>query len=119
MGSGILKSVDGGENISLIFVGLIISALMIDPVEPDRLYAGGVDVGDPTLPQAAVFESRDRGETWSHLEGPGGGGGVTALLLNRNDPNVLYAGTSGLGVFMTDVSEPLTSVNNPLWTGQE
>lgn len=117
LGAGILKSVDGGDSISVIPVGLIMSALIIDPVISRRLYVGG-RVVSPGL-RAAVFQSRDRGETWTDLDGPGGDGGVTALLLNRNDSNVLYAGTNGIGVFMTDVSELTTSVNGMVWRGHK
>jgi hypothetical protein len=63
---------------------LAVAALAIDPVNPDRIFAGTIGGG--------FFKSTDGGARWSNV-----GLNVrfgTALAINPVSPNVIYAGTA-------------------------
>lgn len=75
------------------------------PTEPDTLYAGVEDAG--------LFVSRDRGTSWSEIEGltrrpgrakwnPGGGGlCLHTILINPKNPSEMWVGISAVGIFRT------------------
>jgi photosystem II stability/assembly factor-like uncharacterized protein len=76
------------------------------PSEPDVLYCG--------VEPAALFESRDAGETWTLVEGlhghehrpkwqPGGGGlCLHTIILDPADPRRMLIAISAAGVYRTD-----------------
>jgi photosystem II stability/assembly factor-like uncharacterized protein len=78
-------------------------ALVIDPTDPDVLYAGGVTGG--------VWKSADAGASWAPLDDTMLNLAVASLALDPTDPATLYAGTGegvfgntthrGLGIFKT------------------
>lgn len=78
-------------------------ALVVDPVRPLTLYAGGVDGG--------VWKTSDGGASWTPLGDLLPSLAVTALVLDPKDRRVLYAGTGegfanadavrGAGIFKT------------------
>jgi len=90
--SGILRSRNSGVWWSRFNAGLSLSEvtdLALDPLDPDRLFAGGDD---------GVFASADEGEHWS----ASGAGletcpSITALIVDPRD-GVLYAGTARYGL---------------------
>lgn len=74
--------------------------LAIDPSTPTTLYAGIDDVpfytGDDdtvTAGVGGVFKSIDGGTTWNNIGLTGAA--VTLLVIDRTQPNVLYAATEG------------------------
>ena len=95
---GLLKSADGG--VSWSGTGLMnttIGLLAIDPAHTNILYALTNDVRGP-------FKSLDSGASWSPVNnGLGGlsdtGARMTALVIDPDDSNILYVGTTGGGVF--------------------
>jgi hypothetical protein len=86
---GIYKSVDGAR---WTFVHpLLATALAVDLVEPDVLWAG---VSWTTEYQAVVLKSSDAGRTWGKADfGIQAylGYGITQIAIDPADPNVLYA----------------------------
>lgn len=76
------------------------------PSQPDTYYAGAED--------AALFVSRDRGETWNELDaltkhptrphwGPGAGGmGLHTIIVDPNNADRLWVAMSSVGVFRSD-----------------
>jgi photosystem II stability/assembly factor-like uncharacterized protein len=107
LSSGIIKSIDGGINWTMIkhgHYGSIPSTLEIDPRHPDMLYTGtgGLYGGYP-------FKSTNGGESWFRIDpdsnwfcAPGGGGiicidplesGVTAIAVDPANTNTVYFGT--------------------------
>jgi photosystem II stability/assembly factor-like uncharacterized protein len=61
-GHGVYKSTDAGETWSPVNQGMLdyrISALAVDPIRPETVYAGG-DSGE-------LFKSTDGGQTWADL----------------------------------------------------
>jgi len=106
--TGVLKSTDGGAHwgtTDLSNTG--VSVLAIDPVNPSVLYAGTSGFGGyPSHPMTfrGLFKSIDSGTSWSAINNGladlvGKVPSITALAVDPNNPNKLYAGTSGRGVF--------------------
>ncbi len=92
-GDGMFKSTDGGE--TWRYAGLrdthTISAIVIDPKNPDVVYAssmGHVFVPDP---QRGVFKSTDGGKTWNKILFVDDKTGAIDLVMEPDNPNVLYA----------------------------
>ena len=69
--------------------------LVIDPTQPDTIYAAGVNGG--------VWKSLDAGAGWTPLDDFLPNLAVSALAIDPTNPSVLYAGT-GEGVFPGSVS---------------
>jgi photosystem II stability/assembly factor-like uncharacterized protein len=112
IGSGVLKSVDGGASWATANGALPtanVQALAIDPSTPSTLFAG-TDTG--------VFKSTDGGQSWAAANGDLAGApqvSVNSLAIDSGSPATLYAATSS-GVFKTiDGAANWTSINAGLW----
>lgn len=90
----IYKTTDGGLNWADSSAGLTsadIRALLVDPVNPNILYAaGGGTSGNP----GGVFKSYDGGATWHSTSIGLPADAALALSLDPGNHNKLYAGTS-------------------------
>ncbi len=62
-----------------------VSAVVCDPVNPDRYFIAGADGG--------VWRTLDSGETWAPLTDFMPTTAMGALAMDPHDPNVIYAGT--------------------------
>ncbi len=92
-GTGIFKTVDGGQSWKEMNRGLIdkvVRSLVINPEQPNILYAGTWH---------GVYITKDGGDNWS--ADPQGiyDVDVRALALDPTDPNIVYACTQPRGVF--------------------
>lgn len=67
---------------------LVVSALAVDFVNPDVLWAG---VSWGTELRSVLVKSEDRGRTWGKADYGIQSGYVSAILVNPNDPNILWA----------------------------
>lgn len=67
---------------------LVVSALAVDWVNPDVLWAG---VGWGTELRSVLVKSEDGGRTWGKADHGIESGYVSAILVNPNDPNMLWA----------------------------
>jgi len=99
---GLFKTSDGGatwENVLEIDEWTGVTDVMIDPRNPDRLYAAtwqrhrtiaGLVSGGPGT---GIHRSEDGGETWERLEGglPTGNLGKTGIAISPQNPDVIYA----------------------------
>ncbi len=86
---GVSRSFDGGatwQESEVDSSGSFVSSLLLDPSDPDVLFAGT---------SAGVYVSRDAGASWQALAGGLPPGGVTGLALRPGTPNTLYAATAG------------------------
>jgi photosystem II stability/assembly factor-like uncharacterized protein len=99
-GMGVLKSTDGGQTWTLLgqstFNQLAISRIVIDPTNPDTVYAATspYSVGGPSTPSGGgVYKSTDGGQTWSLMTASAfpGSNAVVDLDINPDDPKTLYA----------------------------
>ncbi|MEL6796183.1 MAG: hypothetical protein AAFO89_05100, partial [Planctomycetota bacterium] len=85
--------ITGWEPIGPGNIGGRTRGFVIDPTNPDILYAGGVAGG--------VWKSTDAGASWTPTGDTLINLAVASLAIDPNDPQVLYAGT-GEGVFNAD-----------------
>src|SRR5690606_15493248 len=74
-------------------IGGRIRAIAVHPSDPNTVYLGAVAGG--------VWNSVDAGSTWAPLSDFMGNLAVCALIIDPNNPNVLYGGT-GEGFFNLD-----------------
>ena len=117
-GDGVYKSVDGGK--SWTFLGLKetrqISRVRVHPTNPDIVYvAAQGHVWGPNADRG-VFRSRDGGKSWQKVLFRNDSTGVSDLVMDPANPNVLYAalwqagrtpwllvsGGAGSGIFKTE-----------------
>ena len=118
-GVGVFKSTNGGGSWIVINTGLTnrsVSALVLDPADPDTLYAGTV-AGFFPGPLGGVFRSTNAGGNWTAISAGLTSTDVTALAIHPSAPATLYAGTSGGGVFKsTDSGGTWAAANTGLTT---
>ncbi len=99
---GLFKTTDGGQtwkNILSKGEWTGVTDLIIDPRNPDRLYAAtwqhhrtvAAYVGGG--PESGIYMSEDGGENWSELKSglPSGNKGKIGLAISPQNPDVLYA----------------------------
>ncbi|MBI9052150.1 MAG: hypothetical protein JEZ00_22230 [Anaerolineaceae bacterium] len=109
-GHGVFKSIDGGESwfainneFDFTLNGPMpsIDNLSIDPVHPEIIYA---EVGG-----SVIYRSLNGGENWSDFseglflywrEGP-----ISPIIFDPTNPEILYVGTRGNGVFTTRLTK--------------
>lgn len=106
-GVGLLKSTDGGASwlqlAEATFGGRCFSKIVVDPSNPQRLFAAITPAGGFPEKAAAknhplkdgpigVFRSLDGGISWTQLSGGLPNQAATDLAMSPSDPDVLYAG---------------------------
>jgi photosystem II stability/assembly factor-like uncharacterized protein len=97
---GVFKSADGGAN--WINIGLLVGAttLVLDPGDPNTIYAAAGNFGTGFL---GVFKSTDDGGNWTPinkgLAGLDSRTTVNAIVVAPNNRSTLYVATSGRGVY--------------------
>jgi photosystem II stability/assembly factor-like uncharacterized protein len=116
-GDGVYKTTDGGK--TWVYVGLAdtrqISRVKVHPKNPDVVYVGAM--GHVYAPNSArgVYRSADGGKSWKRILFRNDSTGVSDLVMDPSDPNVLYAalwqagrkpwqlssGGAGSGIFKT------------------
>jgi len=88
-GSGVYKTVNGGENWVVASKGIsnpFIYSLAIDPTNHHIIYAGTYGGG--------IFKSLDAGETWISISsGLNMPAVIYVITIDNNNPSVIYAGT--------------------------
>ncbi len=120
------RSTDGGENWAQVaetitaginlhdpdpdLPGAVLTALAVDPHNPERLYAG--------FQRGALMVSEDGGLTWrSSSSGLNPETSVSDLVADPAHPGVLYAATVDSGVYVsTDSGATWTAINEGLLT---
>jgi photosystem II stability/assembly factor-like uncharacterized protein len=92
-GDGVYKSIDAGKTWS--HIGLeetrSIARVRVNPANPDIVYVAAL--GDPwgPNPERGVFRSKDGGRTWKKILFRSEKAGAIDLVMDPNNPNVLYA----------------------------
>ncbi|MDX1524224.1 MAG: hypothetical protein R3264_21520 [Anaerolineae bacterium] len=103
--SGLYRSRDNGVTWEMVSANpdLIFNTLAVDPVEKKTLFAG--TDGGPLGTTNNVWRSTDGGKTWHNfnLSLPASPDrivpAVTAVLVDPHQPEILYVGTDGQGVY--------------------
>jgi len=92
-GNGIYKSTDAGK--TWHFVGLgdthTISNIVVDPKNPDIVYASSMGHVFVPNPDRGVFKSTDGGKTWQKVLFVDDKTGAINLVMDPSHPDVLYA----------------------------
>jgi photosystem II stability/assembly factor-like uncharacterized protein len=103
---GVHKSMDGGQTWTRMNTGfgneenLDVVALAVHPTHPDTLYAVTADA--PYHDRSSgrgIFKTTDGGMHWQPINKGLGVLNFNAITLDPNNPSVLYAGSSGNGLF--------------------
>ncbi len=92
-GNGVYKSVDGGKTWEHkgLYETRHIARIAIDPRDNDVVYVAAVGQLWDTNPERGVFRTRDGGDTWEHVLSVDADTGAVDLVMDRNDPNTLFA----------------------------
>jgi photosystem II stability/assembly factor-like uncharacterized protein len=90
---GLWKSTDGGQTVSQLPGIGAVTALLLDPADPQVIYAATPHGGLPS----DVLVSRDGGATWGELAP--GLGSLQIFQLALGPAGALYAGTGGASVW--------------------
>jgi len=117
LGGGIYKSLDAGKTWKAM--GLektkCIHRIIIDPTNPDVVYAGAIGNPYDEHPERGVYKTTDGGETWTKVLYTNDTSGTADLVMDPSNPNKLLAamwqhrrtpwsfnsGGKGSGLFMT------------------
>jgi photosystem II stability/assembly factor-like uncharacterized protein len=108
---GIYRSQNNGRTWEVVGAGpgVTLNTLAVHPVNHQVLYAGAS--GGPVATSNNLWRSDDGGQTWQKffLSLPGNVDGlipaVTALAIDPYQPESLYVGTEGQGVYKFDVGQ--------------
>ena len=94
-GDGVYKSKDGGK--TWRHLGLketqAISRIRIHPTNPDIVYVAALGHPYGDNEERGVFKSTDGGNTWKKVLYVSPKAGAADLIIDRTNPNVLYAST--------------------------
>jgi photosystem II stability/assembly factor-like uncharacterized protein len=87
-GSGLYRTTNGGASWSWVLPDVLVTALAVDPSDPDTLYAGAVSRDGE---DGIVYKSEDGGSTWETLVPEEPFGPISDLLVLPADPQTVYA----------------------------
>ena len=94
-GDGVYKTKDGGK--TWRHLGLketqAVSRIRIHPTDPDIVYVAALGHPYGDNEERGVFRSKDGGNSWQKVLYVSPKAGAVDLIIDRNDPNVLYAST--------------------------
>ncbi len=116
-GYGIYKSLDGGKSWKAMGLEKTrhIHRIVIDPTNPDIVYAGAIGSPWGEHPERGVFKTIDGGLTWKKILFTNNKSGIADLVMDPTNPNKLIAamwehkrdpwffksGGEGSGLYMT------------------
>lgn len=93
-GDGVWKTTDGGK--TWTYMGLAdtrqIADIVVHPTNPDLVYVAALGHVWAPNAQRGVFRSKDGGKSWEKILYKNDSTGVVDLVMDPNNPNVLYAG---------------------------
>ena len=123
-GNGILKSTDGGNTWNHVsgdyFQGVAVSRLIVDPANPNHVYAavlrgrgGSRRVTPAEHSRFGIWESTDGGTSWKLLREVPEANGATDLEMDPQNPSILYASFWGDAMYKsTDAGATWTRIMN-------
>ncbi|MCF6270015.1 MAG: T9SS type A sorting domain-containing protein [Melioribacteraceae bacterium] len=106
---GMYKSIDGGNSWDKILDKSRIVDIAIDPTDNNLIYAANQNwyiFNDEVDP--GIFRSKNGGADWENITANLGHTFIKFIELHPNNPNLLFLGTDGGGVWVTDL---VTDVN--------
>lgn len=93
IGEGIYKTLDGGKTWKLMGLEKTrnIHRVIIDPNNPDVVYAAAIGNPYGIHPERGVFKTTDGGETWKKILYTNDSSGTAELVMDPSNPNKLIA----------------------------
>ncbi len=117
IGEGIFKTLDGGKTWKRMGLEKTrnIHRIIVDPTNPNTVYAGAIGNPFAEHPDRGVFKTTDGGETWNKILYTNDTSGVADMVMDPSNPNKLFAamwqhrrtpwslssGGPGSGLYMT------------------
>lgn len=117
IGEGIFKTMDGGRTWKRMGLEKTrnIHRLLIDPNNPNTVYAGAIGNPYAEHPERGLFKTTDGGETWTKVLYTNDTSGVADMIMDPTNPNKLFvamwqhrrtpysfkSGGKGSGLYMT------------------
>ena len=94
VGQGVYKSLDAGKTWNLAGLEKTgrISRLVIDPKNPDIVFACALGHAYGPQPERGVFRTGDGGKTWVQVLKVDENTGCSDLIMDPNNPHILFAG---------------------------
>lgn len=91
IGEGIYKTLDGGKTWKRMGLENTrnIHRIIIDPTNPDIIYAGAIGNPYGIHPERGVFKTTDGGETWKKILYTNDTSGVADMIMDPTNPNKL------------------------------
>jgi photosystem II stability/assembly factor-like uncharacterized protein len=93
IGEGIYKSLDGGKTWKRMGLEKTrnIHRVVIDPTNPDVVYAGAIGNPYAEHPERGVYKTTDGGLTWNRILYTNESSGAADLVMDPSNPNKLIA----------------------------
>jgi len=93
-GDGVWKTTDGGKTWSAMGLAATrqIADIVVNPTNPDLVYVAALGHVWAPNPERGVYRSTDGGKSWQKILFRNDSTGAVDLVMDPNDPNVLYAG---------------------------
>jgi len=117
LGEGMYKTIDGGKSWKRMGLEKTrnIHRIIVDPSNPNTVYAGAIGNPYAEHPERGVFKTTDGGETWNKILFTNDTSGVADMIMDPSNPNKLFvamwqhrrtpwslsSGGSGSGLYMT------------------
>ncbi len=95
LGNGIYKSTDGGETFTPMGLEKTgrIGRILIDPREPDIVFAAAMGHCYGPQPERGIFRTTDGGQTWEKVLFVDENTGGAEMAMDPNNPQILFAST--------------------------
>ena len=94
MGKGVYRSTDAGKTWG--FLGLEntgrVSRIQVDPRDPDIAYVAALGHSYGPQQDRGIFRTKDGGKTWEHVLFVDENTGASDLVMDPNNPRILFAG---------------------------
>ena len=117
LGEGMYKTIDGGKSWKRMGLEKTrnIHRIIVDPSNPNTVYAGAIGNPYAEHPERGVFKTNDGGESWEKILFTNDTSGVADMIMDPSNPNKLFvamwqhrrtpwslsSGGPGSGLYMT------------------